>query len=54
MQAAEDFLKALGCPKINLQVRANNSSVVDFYKALGYNPEDRVQMGKPLGDYKPR
>jgi ribosomal protein S18 acetylase RimI-like enzyme len=52
MHAAENGLEALGCPKINLQLRANNTSVVDFYKALGYNPEDRVQMGKPLGDYK--
>jgi ribosomal protein S18 acetylase RimI-like enzyme len=48
MQAAEDALEALGCPKINLQVRMNNTGVVDFYKALGYAVEERVQMGKPL------
>ncbi len=48
MQTAEDSLRALGCPKINLQVRMNNTSVVDFYKALGYDVEERVQMGKPL------
>jgi ribosomal protein S18 acetylase RimI-like enzyme len=54
MQTAEDSLEALGCPKINLQVRANNRGVVDFYAALGYNTEERVQMGKPLGKHKSR
>lgn len=48
MQTAEDSLEALGCPKINLQVRMNNTGVVDFYKTLGYDVEERVQMGKPL------
>lgn len=52
MQAAEDALEALGCPKINLQIRANNRAVVDFYRALGYDIEERVQMGKPLGQYR--
>jgi ribosomal protein S18 acetylase RimI-like enzyme len=51
MQTAEDSLEALGCPKINLQIRANNIVVVDFYKAMGYGVEERVQMGKPLGKY---
>ena len=51
MEMAEVRLEALGCPKINLQVRTNNNGVVDFYKSLGYKTEDRVQMGKPLGDY---
>ena len=52
MQTAEDSLEALGCPKINLQVRMNNTGVVDFYKTLGYAVEERVQMGKPLGKYR--
>ena len=54
MQTAEDSLEALGCPKINLQIRANNIVVVDFYKAMGYGVEERVQMGKPLGKYHSR
>ena len=49
MQTAEKFLDSLGCPKINLQIRKNNVAVVDFYKAIGYEIEERVQMGKPLG-----
>jgi hypothetical protein len=32
----------------------NNRGVVDFYVALGYNTEERVQMGKPLGKHKSR
>jgi ribosomal protein S18 acetylase RimI-like enzyme len=54
MQTAEDALEALGCPKINLQVRMNNTDVVHFYQTIGYAVEERVQMGKPLGKYRPR
>ncbi|MBN2104685.1 GNAT family acetyltransferase [bacterium] len=46
MEYAEAQLKAMGCPKINLQVRAANRRVVDFYKTLGYQVEDVVNMGK--------
>lgn len=54
MQTAENALEALGCPKINLQVRMNNTDVVHFYESIGYAVEERVQMGKPLGKYQPR
>ncbi len=54
MQTAEQALEALGCPKINLQVRAENSTAVAFYSALGYNIEDRASMGKPVGGYSNR
>ena len=45
---AVDALKALGCPKVNLQVRAGNEAVVAFYKTLGFDVEERVSMGKSL------
>jgi ribosomal protein S18 acetylase RimI-like enzyme len=45
---AEAALRALGCPKVNLQVRATNAGVVAFYRALGYRVEDRISMGKLL------
>ena len=48
MAEAEAGLKAIGCPKLNLQVRASNEQVVRFYQALGYDVEDRISMGKPL------
>ena len=36
----------MGCSKINLQVRASNATVVEFYKRLGYVIEERMSMGK--------
>jgi ribosomal protein S18 acetylase RimI-like enzyme len=48
MRAAEERLDALGCPKVNLQVRATNAAVVDFYRGLGYSVEDHVSMGRLL------
>ena len=34
--------------KLNLQVRATNESVIAFYRALGYEVEERVSLGKRL------
>jgi ribosomal protein S18 acetylase RimI-like enzyme len=48
MERVEAGLASLGCPKINLQVRASNYQVVAFYKTLGYQVEERVSMGKRL------
>ena len=48
MQAAEKALADLGCPKLNLQVRADNDAVVAFYRKAGYVVEDQVSMGKRL------
>ena len=48
MHEVERRLLALGCPKLNLQVRTSNAQVLDFYRALGYLPDDVVSMGKRL------
>ena len=48
MAAVEKKLLALGCPKINLQVRTDNASAVKFYKHIGYDMDDVVSMGKRL------
>jgi len=45
---AERALAALGCLKINLQVVQRNSAVVDFYRRVGYNIEERISMSKVL------
>ena len=45
---AEAALRALGCSKINLQVRSANGAVVRFYEHLGYAIEDRVSLGRRL------
>jgi ribosomal protein S18 acetylase RimI-like enzyme len=48
MQAAEDRLQALGCPKINLLVRCSNRAVQGFYERLGFCCEEVIFMGKRL------
>lgn len=45
---AESAVIAMGGPKINLQVRADNAEVVMFYEKLGYVVEERISMGKLL------
>jgi ribosomal protein S18 acetylase RimI-like enzyme len=50
MQRAERALTELGAPKINLQVRSNNSAVVPFYQSLGFRVEERISMGKVVDD----
>lgn len=50
---AEQALVRLGCPKVNLQVRADNADVVAFYNALGFVAEDRISMGKLLSPAPP-
>ena len=45
MEEAETRLRALGCPKINLQIRSQNKDVIAFYGRLGYKLEDVVSMG---------
>ena len=48
MRRAEQLLLAAGCPKINLQVRAANTRVVEFYRCLGYAQDEVVSLGKRL------
>lgn len=48
MEAAENRLQAAGCPKINLQVRKTNTKVLEFYRAIGYQIDDVVSLGKRL------
>ena len=48
MQEVEAKLQALGCPKINLQVRTNNRAVIQFYGQIGYHIDDVISLGKRL------
>jgi ribosomal protein S18 acetylase RimI-like enzyme len=48
MAEAERLLRQAGCPKINLQVRASNTAVVQFYRNLGFKVDEVVSMGKRL------
>ncbi|MCP4416488.1 MAG: GNAT family acetyltransferase [Chloroflexi bacterium] len=48
METVEEKLLALGCPKINLQVRSSNTAVIQFYGHIGYNIDEVVSLGKRL------
>jgi ribosomal protein S18 acetylase RimI-like enzyme len=48
MLHGEGLLRACGCPKINLQVRAGNVSALTFYQSLGYLDDQVIGMGKRL------
>ena len=48
MDEAEERSRAMGCPKINLQIRSSNTDVIKFYESLGYTEDDVLSMGKRL------
>lgn len=48
VEKAESALKALGCPKLNLQILDTNNKVIGFYEKLGFKVEPRISMGKVL------
>ena len=51
MDHAEALLLARGCPKINVQVRGDNSEVIAFYEQRGYSlepPAHAVNLGRRL------
>jgi len=48
MENLEQRLLALGCPKLNLQVRSTNADVIAFYQALGYQVDPVTSLGKRL------
>lgn len=46
MQAAEEFLRKDGVPKLQLMVRSGNKTAHSFYSKLGYAPNDSTVMQK--------
>ena len=48
MGRAERELAAIGCSKINLQVRQENEAARAFYEAIGYERQELVDFGKRL------
>ena len=48
MAEGERLLIELGCPKIMLMVRAENTAVIGLYEHLDYRVEQTVLMGKRL------
>ena len=48
VNAAENLLRAAGCLKINLQIRAEHRDVIAFYQSLGFAVDEVASMGKRL------
>lgn len=46
--AAENRLRHIGCPKINIQVRVGNTQTMEFYRKIGFQMDDVVSLGKRL------
>jgi ribosomal protein S18 acetylase RimI-like enzyme len=47
-ERVEEQLKAMGCPKLNMQVRTSNAGVQAFYERLGYARDQTISLGKRL------
>jgi len=48
LEFGEMILIAKGCPKLSLQIRADNKEAINFYEAVGYNKDKVVSFGKRL------
>jgi len=48
MSDLESRLLALGCAKLNLQIRSDNDEVLQFYQRIGYQVDEAISMGKRL------
>lgn len=48
MAAAEEYLRAMGCPKINLEVRSSNTKAIEFYQRIGFKKGEVFSPGKRL------
>jgi ribosomal protein S18 acetylase RimI-like enzyme len=48
MNAAEDWLRAAGMPKLQLLVRRENAAVAAFYQSIGYEEAQTVVLAKWL------
>jgi len=55
MRHVEERLTAMGCPKLNVQIRATNQDVKEFYRKIGYATDEAISLGKRLiPDLPPR
>ena len=50
VRTAQEALKAAGCPKINLQVRTENTRGIEFYRRVGFSQDAVMSMGMRLCD----
>ncbi|TNC19117.1 GNAT family acetyltransferase [Georgenia sp. 311] len=50
MRACEQWVRERHIPKIQLMVRAQNTGVIGFYEALGYEASDVKVLGRRFDD----
>ena len=50
MEEVEEKIRAIGSPKINLQIRTTNLEAIKFYESIGYKDDKVVSYGKRLVD----
>lgn len=48
MEEIENRLLLSGCPKINLQVRSENTPALRFYSRIGFKDDNVISLGKRL------
>ncbi len=48
LEAAEAWLRERGCPRVRLMVRDDNLAARGFYRAIGYDDQHVVTMGRTL------
>jgi len=53
MNAAEDWLRAAGIPKLQLLVRPENAGVAAFYQSIGFGEQQILFFSKWLGGREP-
>ena len=53
MNAAEDWLRAAGIPKLQLLVRRENAAVAAFYQSIGYEEAQTIVFAKWLDGRAP-
>ena len=51
MNSVETWLREMGCPKINLQIRTGKDNIAFFYQKLGFTKDHIVSIGKWLEAY---
>ncbi len=53
MKHAEQELRRIGCPKIDLMVRKSNEEVISFYHKIGYKDDSVVILSKRIIEDSP-
>ena len=54
VQKGIEELKKIGCLKVNLQVRNDNTAAIDFYNHLGFKEDDVTSLGLRLKAARPK